>query len=53
VDNAAALFGAARHPKSFLSLAGANHLLTRPGDATYVANVIAAAVERYLPEQPA
>ena len=49
VDNAAAIFTAAKHPKSFISLAGADHLLTRPAGAAYVANVVAAAVERYLP----
>ncbi|MBW3560105.1 MAG: alpha/beta hydrolase [Proteobacteria bacterium] len=47
-DNAAAIFTAARHPKSFISLAGADHLLTRPADAAYVGKVIAAVVERYL-----
>jgi putative redox protein len=48
VENAAAIFAAAMHPKSFISLAGADHLLTRPKDAAYVADVITAAVERYL-----
>jgi putative redox protein len=38
-------------PKSFVSLAGADHLLSKRGDAIYVANVIAAWAERYL-EQP-
>jgi putative redox protein len=48
IDNATAIFVAAKHPKSFVSLAGADHLLSRKGDAAYVANVIAAWAERYL-----
>jgi len=47
VDNASALFAAAKHPKSFVSLDGADHLLTDPHDAAYAANVIAAWAERY------
>jgi uncharacterized OsmC-like protein/alpha-beta hydrolase superfamily lysophospholipase len=50
IDNASEIFAAARHPKSFVSLAGADHLLSRRSDAAYVANVIAAWVERYLGE---
>ncbi len=48
IDNATAIFIAAKHPKSFVSLAGADHLLSRKQDAAYVANVIAAWAERYL-----
>ncbi len=48
IDNASHIFLAAKHPKSFISLAGADHLLSRSGDAAYVANVIAAWAERYL-----
>jgi uncharacterized OsmC-like protein/fermentation-respiration switch protein FrsA (DUF1100 family) len=48
IDNASRIFAAARHPKSFVSLAGADHLLSRRSDAAYVANVIAAWAERYL-----
>jgi uncharacterized OsmC-like protein/fermentation-respiration switch protein FrsA (DUF1100 family) len=48
IDNATRIFLAARHPKSFVSLAGADHLLTKKGDASYVADVIAAWAERYL-----
>lgn len=51
IENASRIFGAAKHPKSFVSLAGADHLLSKRGDAVYVANVIAAWAERYL-EQP-
>jgi putative redox protein len=56
IENASRIFEAAKHPKSFVSLAGADHLLSRPSDAGYVAKVIAAWAERYLdlPEpQPA
>ena len=35
IENAAAIFGAARHPKSFVSLHDADHLLTRRSDANY------------------
>src|ERR1700726_3635673 len=48
IDNATRLFVAARHPKSFVSLAGADHLLTGKSDAAYVADVIAAWATRYL-----
>lgn len=48
VENAAAIFTAAKHPKSFVSLLGADHLLSRPADAAYVADMIAAGVDRYL-----
>jgi uncharacterized OsmC-like protein/alpha-beta hydrolase superfamily lysophospholipase len=48
IDNASHIFLAAKHPKSFISLAGADHLISRGSDAAYVANVIAAWAERYL-----
>lgn len=48
VDNAAKIFLAARHPKSFVSLDRADHLLTRREDAQYVATVLAAWASRYL-----
>jgi uncharacterized OsmC-like protein/fermentation-respiration switch protein FrsA (DUF1100 family) len=48
IDNATRLFVAAKHPKSFVSLAGADHLLTGRRDAAYVADVIAAWAERYV-----
>jgi putative redox protein len=48
IDNATAIFVAAKHPKSFVSLAGADHLLSGKADAAYVANVISAWAERYL-----
>jgi uncharacterized OsmC-like protein/alpha-beta hydrolase superfamily lysophospholipase len=48
IENASHIFTAAKHPKSFVSLADADHLLSRKSDAVYVANVIAAWAERYL-----
>jgi uncharacterized OsmC-like protein/pimeloyl-ACP methyl ester carboxylesterase len=48
IDNASKIFLAAKHPKSFISLSGADHLLRKPSDAIYVAHVIAAWAERYL-----
>lgn len=48
IDNAAQIYAAARHPKSFVSLDDADHLLTRKEDAEYVAAVLAAWASRYL-----
>ena len=53
VDHARRLYAAAKHPKSFVSLDGANHLLTDRRDAEYVAETLAALVERYLVEEAA
>jgi uncharacterized OsmC-like protein/fermentation-respiration switch protein FrsA (DUF1100 family) len=53
IDNASRIFLAARHPKSFISLDDADHLLSRPQDASYAAGVIAAWAARYIPEAPA
>lgn len=49
VGNASHIFAAAKHPKSFISLDDADHLLTQRKDADYVANVIVAWATRYLP----
>jgi putative redox protein len=51
IDNASRIFAAAKHPKSFVSLADADHLLSRRSDAAYVANIIHAWAERYLDAQ--
>jgi putative redox protein len=48
IDNATAIFTAARHPKSFLSLDTADHLLRKREDAFYVADMIAAWASRFL-----
>ncbi|ENE2732122.1 OsmC family protein [Stenotrophomonas maltophilia] len=53
IDNATRIFSAARHPKSFVSLDDANHLLSHRPDADYAAAVIAAWASRYLPMQEA
>ena len=48
VDNAKRIFEAAQHPKSFVSLDGADHLLTRHEDAAFVAEVVSAWYGRHL-----
>jgi uncharacterized OsmC-like protein/pimeloyl-ACP methyl ester carboxylesterase len=48
IDNASEIFSNALHPKSFVSLDRADHLLTRNEDADYAAAVIAAWSTRYL-----
>lgn len=48
IENAGMIFAAAKHPKSFISLDGADHLLRGGRDARYVAQVLAAWVSRYL-----
>ena len=50
IDNVTSIYLAAKHPKSFVSLDGADHLLSRPGDANFAADMIAAWAARYLPE---
>ena len=53
IANAAELFNAARHPKSFLSLDGADHLLSSARDSNYAGNMIAAWSKRYLQKETA
>lgn len=53
IENATQIFLAARHPKSFVSLDDADHLLSRREDAEHVAQLIATWASRYLPEPPA
>lgn len=48
IENARLIFEAARHPKSFVSLDDADHLLTGPKDAEYVSEVLSAWASRYL-----
>jgi len=52
IDNAAQIFQAARHPKSFVSLDDADHLLTRSADSAYAAEVISAWATRYVGMPP-
>ena len=53
IKNAQDIYVAARHPKSFVSLDHADHLLTKGEDGLYVGHVLAAWARRYLPAQPA
>src|SRR4030095_8344697 len=48
IDNATRIFIAAKHPKSFVSLERADHLLTRAEDAAYAAEVLCAWSSRYI-----
>ncbi len=48
IDNAATIFTAAKHPKSFVSLDSADHLLTDPQDGAYAASVISAWASRFI-----
>lgn len=52
IDNAERIYRAARHPKSFVSLDPADHLLSNPEDARYVGAVIAAWSEKYVDPEP-
>jgi len=53
VENASQLFMAAKHPKSFVSLDKADHLLSREEDSRYAGRVLASWATRYLPEADA
>ncbi|HEU6443366.1 MAG TPA: alpha/beta fold hydrolase [Microvirga sp.] len=52
IANAEGIFRSAKHPKSFVSLDKADHLLTRNREASYVANVIASWASLYLDQDP-
>lgn len=52
IENATEIFFAARHPKSFVSLDKADHLLTDPEDAAFAARVISGWLTRYLAADP-
>ncbi|MCK0103601.1 bifunctional alpha/beta hydrolase/OsmC family protein [Pseudohalocynthiibacter sp. F2068] len=52
VENATQIFTAARHPKSFVTLDNADHLITNSADAEYAAEVIAAWAGRYMDLRP-
>jgi putative redox protein len=53
IDNVTRIYLAARHPKSFVSIDGADHLLSAAPDADFVADVIGTWASRYLPEPAA
>ncbi len=52
IENAGEIFQAARHPKSFVTLDCADHLITKEVDAAYAADIIATWSARYLDETP-
>ncbi|HEV2600598.1 bifunctional alpha/beta hydrolase/OsmC family protein [Sphingopyxis sp.] len=52
IENVTSMYLAAKHPKSFVSLDGADHLLTNARDADFAADMIAAWAGRYLPAMP-
>lgn len=54
IENAAKIYHAAKHPKSFVTLNNADHMLTNKDDAYYVGNVISSWVKRYIdvPKKP-
>jgi len=52
ISNASQIFSAAKHPKSFVTLDDADHLITQAKDAEYAAEVIAAWAVRYLTLTP-
>jgi len=51
IDQARKIYGAARGFKSFVSLADADHLLSKPADTQYVASLISAWASRYVPDR--
>jgi putative redox protein len=51
IEQAGLIFSAAKHPKSFITLDGADHLLSKIEDAQYVANTISAWVSRYISQE--
>ncbi|MCW2810077.1 MAG: OsmC-like family protein [Friedmanniella sp.] len=48
IENASQIFRTARHPRSFVSLEGADHLLTGPLQAKRAARIISAWADPYL-----
>jgi len=53
IEQAELIFTAAKHPKSFITLDGADHLLSKIEDAQYVANTISAWASRYIDQKTA
>lgn len=49
IENARKIYEHAHHPKSFISLDGANHLLTKKTDSQYVGEIISSWASRYVP----
>ena len=48
IDNAATLYTQARHPKSFITLDGADHLMSNPADSEYAGHIISSWASRYV-----
>ncbi len=48
IENATQIYKAARQPRSFVSLDGADHLMTRKADSQYVGSMIATWAQRYI-----
>lgn len=53
IENAAAIYSSAKHPKSFISLDTADHLVSKKSDAAYIATVLSAWATGYLGEADA
>jgi putative redox protein len=53
IANASEIFLAARHPRSFVSLEGSDHLLVAPGQARRAARIISAWADQYLQDDDA
>lgn len=51
IDNAQTIYRRAQHPKSFISLDGADHLLTNRNDSVYIGNIIGTWTNRYIPKR--
>ncbi len=52
IDNAKMIYDAAMHPKSFVSLDGMDHLMTKPEDVAYAADILASWAARYIDHEP-
>ncbi len=48
IENARLIYEAARHPKNFIALDGADHFLSKREDAAYIANILATWAQRYI-----
>lgn len=51
IENAQTIYRRAKHPKSFISLDGADHLLTNKSDSVYIGNIIGTWTNRYIPKR--
>ena len=48
IENAETIYRAAKHPKSFISLGEADHLVSRPEDAAFVGHILSAWAGYYV-----